>query len=97
MTENENGSEIYSLTYTDLHTAQNPDYHRVNLNCVFGKSKPKFDYSTGVSLVNVLNRINIFSSQYYVDYRFEEIQQNLFVRTGLGFTPEIFVRFRIRE
>jgi len=80
------------ISYTNLLTAQSPNYHRLDLSIDYKKEFEKVSLQTGIGILNLYNRNNVISNQYYTDYRLDEIAPSLFTRFGVQFSPEVFVK-----
>jgi len=87
--------ENYTVIYDELLTKQNPNYHRLDLSVEYLKKFDKLNLNAGIGILNIYNRTNILTNQYFTDYTADPIRPGLFTRTGLPFSPELFLKFEI--
>ncbi|NQZ76802.1 MAG: TonB-dependent receptor [Ekhidna sp.] len=98
---NETGS-IYDLER--INESKLPAYQRLDLSAKYSFKVGSFDFESGVTLFNVLNKINIKSRRYSLKFIFEESATNTSGRDEievipldtqlLGFTPNFFLNVR---
>ncbi|MFY0594639.1 carboxypeptidase-like regulatory domain-containing protein [Roseivirga sp.] len=87
--------EEYDIIFSTPNDARAPDYHRVDFSIwhKFGEQSKKVKGEIGLSIINLLDRRNIFNSTYSLDFDRDE---NLAIleRTKffLGFTPNVSLR-----
>lgn len=95
--DDDSGDEdiIYDLEFTSPNSQRLPNYHRIDLSVwhKFGGEGSKFNGEIGLSIINVLNRNNIFNRSYSVDFdRNDQISVLERTKFFLGFTPNVSLR-----
>ena len=83
------GNETLYIDYPTLLTEQMPNYHALDLSVFYQFKKNKIAGHIGCSISNVYNRDNFIKNEFFIDYRFDELQVSLHSWTGLPFTPNL--------
>ena len=96
--DEEDDENYFELVYDRFNDSRLPDYHRLDIELSY-KSQffmPKLKTEFSISLLNILDRENPFSRNYFIDDdedELEEVEIASFQKRLLGRTPLLMLRF----
>ncbi len=86
----------YYLQLDNPYTLRTSMYHRLDLSASYTMTKAQhsgINTKLGIQLLNIMNRTNVISRGYYVDYfDWPEVSVGETVRNGIKFTPNVFLK-----